>query len=438
MLGLLLPSGGEPGGVPDRPEHVLRGGPVCGLPGRHVEQRRHPAGRRGHAVPDRVQGTRVGERLAQRSAVECPPEPAQAEAVGLAERAGQQLGGGLLVEPLRADGAAQQREQRPDARLVRQGQLVAGDGDRYARGGQRPAQRRYLPPRRADKHRHPPPRHPVRQVRPAQGVRDHRGLLRPGIRDADPDLAGRAAWHRPELAVQRGAAARRGRQPPGNPARRGEQHRSAATAGAQRDDRSGRAVRAAELIGEAGQHTHVRAAEGVDRLVGVAHGYQVPAVAGQRLQQGLLRRVAVLVLVDEHGVVRVPLPLPGGLPGEQPRRDPDDLRVVIRGHRGQVEARGVAVEEPARRHPVVAPAAPAELAQRLTVEPALGGAHQDVAQLLGEPPGGERGPEPAGQFPAPSATSPRSIRRISRSCSGAESRRGGWSPASTNSRRASA
>ena len=37
----------------------------------------------------------------QRHAAERPPQLAQAEAVGLAERAGQQLGRGLLVEPAR-------------------------------------------------------------------------------------------------------------------------------------------------------------------------------------------------------------------------------------------------------------------------------------------------------------------------------------------------
>ena len=191
----------------------------------------------------------------------------------------------------------------------------------------------------------------------------------------------------------------------------------------------------ANCVGEAGQHAHIRAAEGVDRLVGVAHRHQVPAVPRQGLQQRLLRRVAVLVLIDEHRVVGVPLPLPGGRRAEQPGGDPDDLRVVVGGHRRQVEPRGVAVEERARRHPVVPLAPPAELAQGLAVQAPLRRAHQDVAQLLGEAPGRERGTEPLGPVAAPSAVSPRSSRRISSSCSGAESSRGGWSPASTNSRR---
>ena len=83
-------------------------------------------------------------------------------------------------------------------------------------------------------------------------------------------------------------------------------------------------MRSLRTCRKAGQHAHVGAAEGVDRLVGVAHRHQVPAVPRQGLQQRLLGRVAVLVLVDEHGVVGVPLPLPGRRRAEQPGGDPDD------------------------------------------------------------------------------------------------------------------
>ena len=67
----------------------------------------------------RVTGGRVGQQL------EGTAQPAQAQGVGAAERAAEQLGGGLLVQRRRAQRAAQQHEQRPGARLVRQRQLVA-------------------------------------------------------------------------------------------------------------------------------------------------------------------------------------------------------------------------------------------------------------------------------------------------------------------------
>ncbi len=152
------------------------------------------------------------------------------------------------------------------------------------------------------------------------------------------------------------------RQPPGHPAGRGEQDRAAAAAGLQGDDGRGLAGRGAEPLRELGERAHIGAAELVDGLIRVTDRDQLAAVAGQREQQRLLGRVAVLVLIDEHHVVRGALALPDLLTGEQGGGDADDLRVVVGRDRGQVEAGRVAVQERRGGHPVVAAPLLAELA----------------------------------------------------------------------------
>jgi len=190
-------------------------------------------------------------------------------------------------------------------------------------------------------------------------------------------------------------------QPARHPAGGGEQDRAAAAAGTQRDDRRGTAVRGAEPLGKLDERAHVGAAERVDGLVGVTDRDQLPAVAGQRQQQRLLRRVAVLVLVDQDHVVGRPLALPGLVPAEQRGGDADDLRVVVGRDRRQVEAGRVPVEEAGGRQPVVAPPQLAELAQAAAVQAALGRAEQQVADFFGKSPGGQAGPQ--GGRPAGSA-----------------------------------
>src|SRR5205823_5969736 len=102
------------------------------------------------------------------------------------------------------------------------------------------------------------------------------------------------------------------RAPDGSPAavialrtcrRSGEQGGAAAAAGAQGDDGGRGAVGGAEVLGETRDRGRVGAAERVDRLVRVADGDQLAAVAGERVQQLFLRGVGVLVLVDEHHVI---------------------------------------------------------------------------------------------------------------------------------------
>ena len=206
---------------------------------------------------------------------------------------------------------------------------------------------------------------------------------------------GRAAGRRAAGRCTAGCGRRRG-QPPGHPAGRGQQDGAAAAAGAQRHHRRGVAVRGAEPVGKLGERAHVGAPEGVDGLVRVADRDQLTAVPGQRHQQRLLRRVAVLVLIDQHHVVRAPLALPGLLAAEQGGGDADDLRVVVGGNRREVEARRVPVEERGGRHPVVAVPQLAQLAQAPAVQAALGGAQQQVTHLLGEAPGAQGRPEPLG------------------------------------------
>ncbi len=190
-----------------------------------------------------------------------------------------------------------------------------------------------------------------------------------------------------------GRAARqpsRGGQPGGDAPGGGQQDRAAATAGTQRDHTGGPVVRGAEDVGEPFHRMHVGAAESVDRLIRVTDRDQLAAVPGQCVEQRFLRGIGVLVLVHQHDVVRLALTVPGRRPAEQGGRDPDDLRIVIGGHRGQVEARGVPVQEAARGDPVVPPGRAAEPGQAATIQAAFGRPEQEVTQLGGEPAGGQR------------------------------------------------
>ena len=90
----------------------------------------------------------------------------------------------------------------------------------------------------------------------------------------------------------------RAAEPGGDPPGGRQQLRPAAAADRSATVGAGSRRHGREAVGNAGCRD-VGAAEGVDRLVGVADGDQEPAAAGEQLQQLLLRRVGVLVLVDE-------------------------------------------------------------------------------------------------------------------------------------------
>jgi len=185
-------------------------------------------------------------------------------------------------------------------------------------------------------------------------------------------------------------------QPGRDPARGGQQYRTAAAAEVQRGDQGGAAVRRTEPVWEAAQRVHVRAAERVDRLIRIAHRDQLPAVARELHQQLLLRRIGVLVLVREHRVVRVSLARADRAAPQQRSRDPDDLGVVVGGDWREIEARRVGIEEPPGGRPIVASVQRAERGQPAAVETALGRPEQEVAQLRGESPGTNRGAQPLG------------------------------------------
>ena len=185
----LMPMRSQAGGVPDGPEHVLGAAALLdGVPG-GGEQAGQPLGRRRHPVRHHGQVLRVeqgaGEHirgaLALRVGVgeqlEGPAQAAQAEGVGAAQRAAEELGRGGLVEVGLVQGAAEQHQQRAGAGFLGQRQLVPGHRDRDVGRGQGPAQQRHLPGRRADQDGHVRPGHPVGQVRAAQRVGDQRGLL---------------------------------------------------------------------------------------------------------------------------------------------------------------------------------------------------------------------------------------------------------------------
>ena len=401
-----LPRPGQAGGVPHRPQGVVRVAVARGVAGER-QQGCHPPGRvRGRDV-DQGEVTRVAEhgskRLVRhllagvlRGRPQRPPEPAQAQGVAAAQRPGQELRGGVLVERARPQRAPQEHEQRLCPRLGRERQLVPGDHRGHPGRHQRAPQQRDLMDHRPDQDRHRRPAHAVVQVRAPQHVGDHGGLLAAAGGGDHPHHPRRGGWQRVQVAV----AARRGWQPACHPPGRRQQDGPAAPAGAQRDDAGGPVVGSAEPLREAGDPAHVRAPEGVDRLVRVTDRDQLPAVPGQGVQQRLLGRVSVLVLIHQDHVIGLALAVPGRAVGQQRRGDPDDLRVVVGRDRCQVEPRRVAVEETARGLPVVPPALPSQQGQAPAVQATFGGAEQEVPQLGGEPTGRERGAQALGPLPA--------------------------------------
>jgi hypothetical protein len=233
-------------------------------------------------------------------------------------------------------------------------------------------------------------------MRAAQRVGDERGLLAGARGNDDPYAAGRAARGGDQVAVAVPAAtagaaggqlAEAARQPGGDPARGGQQHRSAPAAGAQGSYLRGLAVGGAEPVRESAQRVQVGPAERVDRLIRIADGDELPPVPGQLHEQLFLRRVGVLILVHEDRVVSVTLAGPDGTSPQQRPRDPDYLGVVVGRDGRQVEPGRVGIKEPAGCLPVVPVVQAAESRQRGAVQSALSRAQQEVAQLRGKAPG---------------------------------------------------
>ena len=124
----------------------------------------------------------------------------------------------------------------------------------------------------------------------------------PGRRRGEQDLDRARGPHRPpDRAAGRGTTGEPpGGQSAGDRAAGGEQHRAGPAAGAQLDDGRPAGRRSAgKSVGKSRMPRTSAPAEGVDALVGVADGDEVAAAAGERLQQPHLRRIGVLVLVDD-------------------------------------------------------------------------------------------------------------------------------------------
>ncbi|CAM5744397.1 hypothetical protein SHIRM173S_06617 [Streptomyces hirsutus] len=445
-VGGAFQSRGPRGAVPQVPQRLLRGAAARQAFTCRAQQRAEPLGsaRVGGVVHDQPLGFGQGPReefvrgrwqhvargpllLAQG-----PAETAQVRGVHAGEGGGEQGERGLGVEPagllrprllclslfpplflprsllplplllprslrillrpvgrLRRRHRSQGREQRGHRRFVAQGKVVAVDVHRDARRGEGPADGGKGAGAGPHQDGHVVPGDAVLQVGPAQDVGDV-VQLRAGGR-IRVDLGPAAVPHRGELPV---GADLLGGQPGqrhalGDQTGGGQQGRAGAARDAQHLDRGRTAVRAGENVGEVQDAVHVRAPEGVDRLVRVAEGDQGAAAAGQRLQQPHLRRVGVLVLVHVDGVVARG-ELPGGLgaAGEE-HRAVDQFGVVEDAL--QVEDVEVLGEEGGRRTPVGASDAAGEGVQGVGAEAQLAAAGEHRADLVGEAAGGQAG-----------------------------------------------
>jgi hypothetical protein len=323
-------------------------------------------------------------------------EAAQVAAVETGERAGQQRARGIGGQGGRIGGAAQREQQGGDRRLAGQRQLVGVHLDRDVSRGQRPAKRAELTTR-AGEHGHVGPIDALLEMRAAQQVGE-RGLLDRGRREGQhaDGAVRRPALARLKIAVLahllRGQP--RQRHPAGHAAGRPQQRRPGAATRSQYGDRRGLCPVRAESVGELQDPVQIRAAEGVDRLVGIAHHDQLAAVPGERLQQPDLRRIGVLVFVHEdHAVGGAQLLAHlGGLGDEHGAMH--QFGVVQHAARvGHVQVLG----EEARRRPPVRPVrALGELAQPRRVEALLPRAQQHGPQLLREAPRPQRGAQGRG------------------------------------------
>ncbi len=170
---------------------------------------------------------------------------------------------------------------------------------------------------------------------------------------------------------------------------RGQQTRTGTAGRAQHRDRGRAAVRAREGVREVQDAVHVRPAERIDRLVGVAERDECAPAPGQRVQQPHLGGIRVLVLVDVDGVVPLGEP-PGdiGAVGEE-HRAVDEFGVV--DHALQVEHVEVLGEEGGRRAPVGAAGAAREGVQGVRSEAQFTTAGEDRADLVGEAARGQAG-----------------------------------------------
>ena len=167
----------------------------------------------------------------------------------------------------------QRQQQRRGRRLLTEGQLIARDLQRHPGGRQDPAEQGHGPRAGPDQDRHVGPGGAVLQVLSAEQVGDRLGLSPDGGVRVHLDRAG-VARARNQLAqvAQRGLEA----DALSDRAARREQGGTRPTAGLQGHDGSGIACCRGEPVGEVEDALDLSAAEGVDRLVGIADDDEVP------------------------------------------------------------------------------------------------------------------------------------------------------------------
>ncbi len=281
-------------------------------------------------------------------------------------------------------------EERQHGRVAHQRHLVAGDLDRHPGGSERAAQRRDRGASGPHQHRHVVPGDAVLEVRAAEQVGEVLGLGAVGVEGAHHHasvaertcLGARVGEGRPGRL--RDAA--RQREPPGHPLGGEEQVGAEAPGGAQCDDLGGGAVLLREVAGEVEDAAHLRAAEPVDGLVGIADHGEVAAVTGELPEQGDLARIGVLVLVDEDMLVLRPQLV--AVLGRLDRGPPDQVGVV--GGAVVVEVLEVLLEEQPGGHELRQPVLDAEPVQLGAVEPLLARPGQHRVDLPGEAAGHQR------------------------------------------------
>ncbi len=356
--------GGQSG---DGPSHVLgqHGGAL------RVEQGRREQGRLPH---------RLGQ-LTQRAA-----QPPQVDRVAGCDRAEQQPLRDVLGERRRVEHAPQDVEQHRHRGLFGQRQVRTAYRDRHPGGDHRSAQRAEHGRGRADEYGHPRPRQAF-EVGAAQHAGDVGGLLAGRAEDRDLGAAARqfpCCDETPLLGTPG--------QPFGDPPGGGQQGGAGAARRRQRHD-----GHVAESRVHVADRRFVGPPEGVDRLVGVADEDQLLGSFGQQREQFCLRRVGVLILVDEDVPTRGPL---GGEQGrvvlEHAQRGADQLGGVVAAGISQRRDVLVLAQELAGRDPVGPAPRAAEGTEGRPVQATLDGPHQQVAQLCGEGPGLQRGTQRRG------------------------------------------
>ena len=394
----------QPASVPQLPQHLLDA-----VAARHglVRDAQQPAdaphrfglgvGEPGEDVPaaQRFDEQFVARPLAapgQFEPTQTTTQPAQRQRIRAAERRRQQHLGEVDVEEFGRGRELQHGQQRPHRGLARQRQLLGRRADRDAGGAQGPLQHQESPRRRPDEHRDLRPRHAVDEVRAAELVGDPAGLGGRRRHHADPHVPAGSPRGRDDLAVLGQPGQRRADLRHGQANGRGEP--------VGRRERDGPA---AVRVG-VGEQARVGAAEGEHVLVGVAGDDELRRGVPDHPDQAGLQRVEVVGVVDEqvpHAGALAFAQLVVVFEGEQ--RGGDQLGGIQRGrarHAEGVAARALQLRdlfvlrpELPGGDPLLAAATPAQLGEVLRTQPAFGGAHQQVAQLLGEPGDHQRRPQ---------------------------------------------